>query len=297
MPMAKPLATARPKLWMGLAIGGLGAACLAGGWWLGQWQSGAWGPNPKQQALERQLESLQQHVDQGHASAADQQRLVELLIALNRKPEALTLLERLADQQPQRPGLRLVLAELRRDQNDRSGAEREVRQLLNQDPNNLEALQLQSLLQLETGRGLLAISQLQAAFDRASKPQLQPQALGIGLLLANVLQRQGQGGQAEALLVRLASAFPKDQRPVLAKALLLQERGDHAGAQAALAQARSLTPGVEDHRLDAIAAAWGLESLREPSQKPQNPKPVNPTSQSQSPQAPKALPPVAHPTP
>ena len=98
-------------------------------------------------------------------------------------------------------------------------------------------MQLLSLLQLESGRGLLAISQLQAALDRASKPQLQPQALEIGLLLANVLQRQGQGGQAEALLVRLASAFPKDQRPILAKALLLQERGDHAAAQAALAQA------------------------------------------------------------
>jgi len=280
MPM--PLAFARPKLWLGLAMAGLGAACLAGGWWLGQLQSGGAGPSPKQQALERQVASLQQRLDGGDASAAEQQRLLELLIALNRKPEAITLLERLADQHPERPGLRLVLAELRRDQNDRPGAEREVRQLLNQDPNNLEALQLQALLQVETGRGLLAISQLQAALDRASKPQLQPRALAIGLLLANVLQRQGQGGQAEAVLVRLGSAFPKDQRPILAKALLLQERGDHRGAQAALAQARSLTPGVEDHRLDAIAAAWGLESLREPSPKP--------TLQ-------KASPPVARPTP
>lgn len=263
-----PLAVARPKLWLGLAMAGLGAACLAGGWWLGQWQSGAAGPSPKQQALERQVASLQQRLDGGDASAAEQQRLLELLIALNRKPEAITLLERLADQHPERPGLRLVLAELRRDQNDRPGAEREVRQLLNQDPNNLEALQLQALLQVETGRGLLAISQLQAALDRASKPQQQPRALDIGLLLANVLQRQGQGVQAEAVLVRLSSAFPKDQRPILAKALLLQERGDHQGAQAALALARSLTPGVEDHRLDAIAAAWGLESLREPSPKP-----------------------------
>lgn len=279
MPM--PLAFARPKLWLGLAMAGLGGACLAGGWWLGQLQSGAAGPSPKQQALERQVASLQQRLDGGDASAAEQQRLLELLIALNRKPEAITLLERLADQHPERPGLRLVLAELRRDQNDRPGAEREVRQLLNQDPNNLEALQLQALLQVETGRGLLAISQLQAALDRASKPQLQPQALGIGLLLANVLQRQGQGGQAEAVLLRLGSAFPKDQRPILAKALLLQERGDHQGAQAALAQARSLTPGVEDHRLDAIAAAWGLESLREPSPKPTlrraSPPPVRPT--------------------
>ena len=265
-----PLALSRPKLWIGLALASLGGACLAGGWWLGHLQSGGLAADPKQQALERQLEGLQQRSAQGGASAAEEQRLLELLIALNRKGEALSLSERLADQQPERPALRLVLAELRRDQNDRSGAEREVRQLLNQNPNNTEALQLMALLQVESGRGVLAVSQLQAAFDEASKPALKPEApkpeaLDIGLLLANVLQRQGQAGQAEALLIRLTAAFPKDQTPILARALLLQERGNTSGAQAAIAQAKALKPGQEDPRLDAIAAAWGLESLKGPS--------------------------------
>jgi len=265
-----PLALSRPKLWIGLAVASLGGACLAGGWWLGHLQSGGQATDPKQRALERQLEGLQQRSAQGGASAAEEQRLLELLIALNRKDEALSLSERLADQQPERPALRLVLAELRRDQNDRSGAEREVRQLLNQNPNNIEALQLMALLQVESGRGALAVSQLQAAFDQASKPALQseppkPEALDIGLLLANVLQRQGQPGQAEALLIRLAAAFPKDQTPILARALLLQERGNTSGAQAAIAQAKALKPGQENPRLDAIAAAWGLESLKDPS--------------------------------
>jgi tetratricopeptide (TPR) repeat protein len=275
-----PLALSRPKLWIGLAVASLGGACLAGGWWLGHLQSGGLATDPKQRALERQLEGLQQRSAQGGASAAEEQRLLELLIALNRKDEALSLSERLADQQPERPALRLVLAELRRDQNDRSGAEREVRQLLNQNPNNIEALQLMALLQVESGRGALAVSQLQAAFDQANKPALKeeapkleapkleapkPELLDIGLLLANVLQRQGQPGQAEALLIRLANAFPKDQTPILARALLLQERGNTSGAQAAIAQARALKPGKEDPRLDAIATAWGLESLKGPS--------------------------------
>jgi Flp pilus assembly protein TadD len=260
-----PLALSRPKLWIGLALASLGGACLAGGWWLGHLQNRGLAPNPKQQALERQLEGLQQRSVQGEASAAEEQRLLELLIALNRKSEAISLSERLSDQQPERPALRLVLAELRRDQNDRSGAEREVRQLLNQNPRNIEALQLMALLQVESGRGALAVSQLQAAFDQASKPALKPEALQIGLLLANVLQRQGQAGQAEAMLIRLAAAFPKEQTPILAKALLLQERGDSRGAQAAIAQAKALKPGQQDPRLDAIATAWGLESLRGPS--------------------------------
>ena len=270
-----PLALSRPKLWIGLAVASLGGACLAGGWWLGHLQSGGLATDPKQRALERQLEDLQQRSAQGGASTAEEQRLLELLIALNRKDEALSLSERLADQQPERPALRLVLAEIRRDQNDRSGAEREVRQLLNQNPNNIEALQLMALLQVESGRGALAVSQLQAAFDQANKPALKeeapkleapkPELLDIGLLLANVLQRQGQPGQAEALLIRLANAFPKDQTPILARALLLQERGNTSGAQAAIAQARALKPGKEDPRLDAIATAWGLESLKGPS--------------------------------
>ncbi len=270
-----PLALSRPKLWIGLAVASLGGACLAGGWWLGHLQSGGLATDPKQRALERQLEDLQQRSAQGGASTAEEQRLLELLIALNRKDEALSLSERLADQQPERPALRLVLAELRRDQNDRSGAEREVRQLLNQNPNNIEALQLMALLQVESGRGALAVSQLQAAFDQANKPAFKaeapkleapkPELLDIGLLLANVLQRQGQPGQAEALLIRLANAFPKDQTPILARALLLQERGNTSGAQAAIAQARALKPGKEDPRLDAIATAWGLESLKGPS--------------------------------
>lgn len=270
-----PLALSRPKLWIGLALASLGGACLAGGWWLGHLQSGGLATDPKQRALERQLEGLQQRSAQGGASTAEEQRLLELLIALNRKEEALSLSERLADQQPERPALRLVLAELRRDQNDRSGAEREVRQLLNQNPNNIEALQMMALLQVESGRGVLAVSQLQAAFDQANKsalkaeaPKLEapkPEVLDIGLLLANVLQRQGQPGQAEALLIRLANAFPKDQTPILARALLLQERGNTSGAQAAIAQVKALKPGKEDPRLDAIAAAWGLESLKGPS--------------------------------
>ena len=265
-----PLALSRPKLWIGLALASLGGACLAGGWWLGHLQSGGLAADPKQQALERQLEGLQQRSAQGGASAAEEQRLLELLIALNRKGEALSLSERLADQQPERPALRLVLAELRRDQNDRNGAEREVRQLLNQNPNNMEALQLMALLQVESGKGVLAVSQLQAAFDEASKPALKPEApkpeaLDIGLLLANVLQRQGQAGQAEALLIRLSTAFPREQTPILARALLLQERRDTKGAQAALAQAKALKPGKQDPRLDAIAAAWSLETLRDPS--------------------------------
>ena len=263
-----PAAANRSGIWPVLAFVGAGALCVAAGWWLGQLQNGSTGSDPSRAALERQASSLQQQLNQGEASQAQQQRLLELLVALDRKAEATALLERLADQQPQQWSLRLLLAELRRDQQDRSGAERELRQLLNLRPDQIEGLQLMALLQLEMGRGAQAQSKLEAALQRASKPQLKPEALPIGLLLANLLQRRGQLGQGESLLLKLATEFPSDQRPLLARAMLQQERGDIKGAQESLALARSRKTGPSDPRLDQVASAWGLAPLRDPSPVP-----------------------------
>ncbi|MEX1322596.1 MAG: hypothetical protein AB1Z21_00195, partial [Synechococcaceae cyanobacterium] len=165
---------------------------------------------------------------------------------------------------PQRWSLRLLLAELRRDQDDREGAERELRQLLRQRPDQVEALQLMALLQLESGRGAEARSQLEASLRRAISPELRPEALPIGLLLANVLEQLGQRGPAEAQLIRLTSLFPADPRPLLARALLLHSQGKLKPAQEALAEARRRQDDPrEQERLDRLAAAWGLEALRE----------------------------------
>jgi tetratricopeptide (TPR) repeat protein len=269
----------RSSLWLTLGALTLGGVALGAGLWLGGLRSGSDAGDPTRLGLQRQVASLQLQLDQGTASEADQQRLLELLVALGRQAEATTLLERLADQQPQRWPLRLLLAELRRQQNDRSGASREVRQVLNGRPDQIEALQLLALLLLEEGQGQAALQRVQASFERQSKPRPRPEALATGLLLAELQQQLGQPGQAEALLVKLAASFRSDPRPLLARALLLQQRGRIKEAQALLAQARALRPGQEDQRLDQVAAAWGLESLRGPSPSPL-PKP---------PQAPSAL--------
>jgi predicted Zn-dependent protease len=203
-----PPAANRSGIWKGIAAAALGLTCVAGGWWLGQLQNGTGNTDQARLSLERQASALQQQLNLGQASPADQQRLLELLVGLDRKPEATVLLERLADQQPQKWPLRLLLAELRRDQQDRSGAERELRQLLNLRPDQIEGLQLLALLQLETGRSAQAQKQLEAALSRASKPQLKPQALAIGLLLANVLQKSGRPAQADSVLFCSTLASP-----------------------------------------------------------------------------------------
>ena len=235
---------------------------LAGGWWLGQRSRGA-ESNRSRAAVERQADQLRQNVLDGSASEAEQQRLVQLLLVLNQQQEATALLEQLADQQPRRWQLRLLLAELHRNNNDRAAAERELRQLLNLSPRRIEALQLMALLQLEQGRGGQAQAQLKSLIEKGRKPALQPGVLPLSLLLGDLQQRMGQQAEAASTYTKLAAEFPRDPRPMLALALLRQEQGNTKAAQEALAQARMRQPGSKDTRLDQVAASWGISNLRQ----------------------------------
>ena len=264
----------RDGVLIALVASGLVTVSITGGWLLGQHQALKAQGSPEG-SRERQVALLQARLGDGSASAADQQRLVDLLIQQGQSQEASLVLERLADQQPQNWQLRLLLAELRRNNNDRPGAEREVRQILNLKPDQIEALQLLTLLQLEQGRGTEAEAQLKTLLEAKSKPRPQPQKLGIGLLLGDLRQRQGKTADALALYGQLAKDFPRDPKPLLAIALLKQDQGDLPGASQALAEAQARQPEKKDPRLDRVAASWGLQTLREtkkPTAKEPSPK-------------------------
>jgi len=257
----------RDGVLIALVASGLVTVSITGGWLLGQHQALKAQGSPEGSS-ERQVALLQARLGDGSASAADQQRLVDLLIQQGQSQEASLVLERLADQQPQNWQLRLLLAELRRNNNDRPGAEREVRQILNLKPDQIEALQLLTLLQLEQGRGTEAEAQLKTLLEAKSKPTPQPQKLGIGLLLGDLRQRQGKTADALALYGQLAKDFPRDPKPLLAIALLKQDQGDLPGASQALAEAQARQPEKKDPRLDRVAASWGLQTLRETKKPP-----------------------------
>jgi tetratricopeptide (TPR) repeat protein len=234
---------------------------MGAGWWLGQ-RSGANRStgDPRQTILEKEINGLVQREERHESSDTDRQRLLELLVGLGRQQEAIALLEPMADREPERWSLRLMLAELRRGSGDPTGAERELRQILSRQPHQVEALELMSLLQLEQGKGNLALRQVQAAFTATTTPGIKPQALGLGLLLAEIQDRMGQAPQAKATYQKLAGAFPEDPRPMVALALLLQKSGDTPAALTALknAKQRSGKTGSADPVLDQLAANWSL---------------------------------------
>lgn len=250
-----------------LAYTALILLAAAGGWWLGwrQASSGS-GGDPRRAALTQEVTQLRRRLDAQEASGTEKQRLLELLVALDRKEEAIRLLEPMADQEPDRWSLRLLLAELRRDQGDSTGAERELRLILNRKPDQVEALQLMTLIRLEQGRGSEAEAAVRRAYGSATTPSLKPEAMAIGLLLADLQQRRQQNSAAMATYRQLAEKFPSDQRPLLGLAMLHQNSGNTKAALEALEQARlrSPDPGKPDPRLDRLAASWGLAPLREP---------------------------------
>ena len=263
---ARPLHGAQhgpdPRVLAGASIVAVVLLSLAGGWWLGRQMEAPSAAQQSRQALEKQAALIQQRLDQGQADDREKQRLLELLVALNRREQASQLLEQMADQQPERWRLRLLLAELRLDLGDREGAEREVRQVLNVLPSQIEALQLLTRLQLETGRGPVAAAALKAIYLRQTKPQVRPEALPVGLLLADLERQLKQTAQAEATCTTLARDFPKDPRPLLALALIKKDVGQIANAQQLLQQARGLARAGSEQTLDQVAAAWGLGMLR-----------------------------------
>jgi tetratricopeptide (TPR) repeat protein len=285
------IVNARRGLWLAAAGLALALGGLLAGWWLGQRGVGSTVTDRSRIEAQKQVNLLKDDVARGTATQGQQQRLLELLVALQSNAEATALLERMADQQPDRWPLRLMLAELRRAQNDHSGAEREVRQLLNMNPERIEALQLMALLQWEQGRGEAAQAQLQAQYQKASVPQLKARALQIGLLLADLQRRLGKLSEADALYQTLSRSFPADPRPVLARALLKQQQGHTPAALEILQEARRRRPNGQDPRLDHVAAAWGLAPLRDPAagSGPKAPSPpLNPGSGDPVPTSPPA---------
>ena len=247
-----------PGVW---ALLGGGALLVSGGlgWWAGRSSLPVDGPSTAIEQLRSRRASLEGRQRSGRATPVEQQQLLRLRLALGDRDGATDLLETLADREPDRPGLRLLLADLRAQANDRKGAERELRLVLNRHPHDVTALRDLTRLRLARGDGDQAESELRQALT-ARKGQ--PSSLPLALLLADLLQQRGKGAEAEQLLRELNGSHPDDPRPLLALALLKQQQGAGEEARRLLAEGRQVSPGLARPVLDRVATAWSLDDLR-----------------------------------
>ena len=236
------------------------AAALGAGWWWGQRQPSTAAANAQQTTLERNSEKLETKLAAGTASDEEQRQLLRLRLAMGDQAGAIKLLEPLSDQNPEQPSLRLLLADLKSQNDDNAGAEREIRQVLNVQPLHPQALQDYARLQLKLGRQQEVMQQLQASAEAAKGT---PEALPIGLLLADVQQSNGLNGEATATYQGLIASHPADPRPMLALALLRHSQGDLGAARSLLQQAKLNSTPVAAGVLDQVAAGWAVGRIRQ----------------------------------
>ena len=256
-----PTPDPRPKRLRQLGLFGLAiAAALGAGWWWGQRQPSTAAANAQQKTLERSSEKLETKLAAGTASDEEQRQLLRLRLAMGDQPGAIKLLEPLSDQNPDQPSLRLLLADLKSQNDDDAGAEREIRQVLNVQPLHPQALQDYARLQIKLGRQQEVMQQLQASAEAAKGT---PEALPIGLLLGDVQQSNGLSAEAIATYKGLAASHPTDPRPLLALALLQHSQGQLEAARVSLQQAKLNSTPVASGVLDQVAAGWAVGRIRQ----------------------------------
>ena len=166
----------------------------------------------------------------------------------------------------------LFKAELQRRNGQPETARQSLQQLMRMHPDDPQVLQLLVLLDQQQGRHREATAELTARFKG-----LEPgQRLEIGLLLADLLRQGGSHQAAINLYRQLAAEDVTDARPLLALALLQQDKGRTADVQALLKQAqeRRASNGRVSPLIDVVAGQLGLSAARNTVSEPTRTKAI-----------------------
>ncbi len=222
---------------------------------------------------DQQVETLMQQLQgKEELNQAERLLLLERLIALERLEEAELALQPWLSARSTPRELTLFKAELQRRNGQPEGARRSLQQLMRLHPDDPQALQLLVLLDQQQGRHRQATAELKARFN-----ELEPgQRLEIGLLLADLLRQGGSHPAAINLYRQLAEEEPSNARPLLALALLQQEKGHTEDVQTLLKQARQRrdSNGQINPLIDVLAGQLGLSAARNTSSEQISPRAI-----------------------
>ncbi|MEL6158495.1 MAG: tetratricopeptide repeat protein [Cyanobacteria bacterium J06627_32] len=196
--------------------------------------------------------------------------IIEAKIALGDLEGTVEPLEKLAELNPTVPEYAIALAQTKQQLQDLEGAAQVYRRVLTQNPGSIPALEGLVALLISQKRTEAAVGLLRDTLATADQTnELSPGSidkLSVKLLLGQVYVEQKSYDEALKLYdetiadAQAASPTQPDFRPTLAKALVLREQGDEAGAKALFDQALALAPtqykdGVRELISEGTAAA------------------------------------------
>ncbi len=217
-------------------------------------------PASVQAELEAQARGYELVLEREPDNQTALQGLVDARIQLKDINGIVEPLEKLVELNPGVPDYAVLLAQTKQQMGDLEGAAQTYRQVLDQQPGNMNALQGLTVLLVQQGRPQAAIGILQDTLTTAEKLEAEGGVAGLDiisvkLLLAQVHVENDRPDQAIALYDATIAAAPEDFRPVLAKALVLQDQGEADTAKALFAQATALAPAQFKDQIEQMSAA------------------------------------------
>lgn len=168
-------------------------------------------------------------------------------------------LEKLAKLNPEQPDYTVLLAQTKQQMGDREGAAQAYRTVLTSQPGEMNALQGLVSLLIQQQRPEAAIGLLQETLKAAPQAnQTQPGSIeitSVQLLLAQVYVNQQRYTEAIAIYDEAVKSNKQDFRPLLAKALVMQQIGRPAEAKPLFNTAISLAPAQYKDQIKQMAMA------------------------------------------
>ncbi len=184
------------------------------------------------------------------------QELLSVRLQQSDLESAIALLEEIAQRQPEQTDYQILLAQSQQQVGDYEHSAQTYRTILSNHPNNIKALQGIVNLLLQQNRPQSAIGLLQDTLENMIQANtVQPEqveVIPVQLLLGQVYTNQARYSEAFATYDQAIATKPEDFRPVLAKALVLQQQGQIAEANPLFQTAVSLAPARYKDQIEAM---------------------------------------------
>lgn len=188
--------------------------------------------------------------------------LVEARIQLGDLEGLQAPLTKLAELNPGEPDYRVLLGQTKQQLGDLEGAAQAYRQVLDNQPGNMNALQGLVALLVQQDRSQAAVGLLQDTLKSAEKLSTTGgntvDTVSVKLLLAEVYVEDKKIEQALKLYDEAIAQAGQDFRPVLAKALVLRDQGRADEAKPLFAQAQAMAPAQYKDQIEQMAASTAI---------------------------------------
>ncbi|NEQ34514.1 MAG: tetratricopeptide repeat protein [Leptolyngbya sp. SIO4C5] len=183
--------------------------------------------------------------------------LVEARIQLQDVEGVVEPLEKLAELNPDVPDYQVLLGQTKQRIGDLEGAAQAYRAVLSSSPGNMNALQGLVALLIQQERPQAAIGLLQDTLKTAEQAnQVQAGSVdttSVQLLLGQVYAEADRLDEAIAIYDKAIEQDAQDFRPLLAKALVLQEQGKEDEAKPLFDNATALAPDQFKDQIQQLA--------------------------------------------